>query len=62
MSERVKQHSSSVQVYAESGGRSRLVWITDVLPNELAGYIDGQMALASGVMKRTLEQSAAACA
>ena len=39
-SERLKQHSASAQVFAESDGRTRFVWITDVLPNEIAPYID----------------------
>jgi hypothetical protein len=61
VSERVQQHSASVQVIAEGGARTRLVWITDVLPNELAGYIDGQLELASGIMKQTLERAAGNC-
>src|ERR1700704_2538356 len=43
--ERVKQHSASVQVLADGDARSRLVWIVDVLPNEVGPYIDGQMDL-----------------
>ena len=39
-SERLTQHSASAQVFAESDGRSRLVWIVDVLPNEVAPYMD----------------------
>ncbi len=31
-------------MFAESDG-SRFVWVVDVLPNELAGYIGGQMDL-----------------
>ena len=45
VSERVKQHSASVQVFADGDARSRLVWIADVLPNEIAPYIDAQMDL-----------------
>ena len=45
ISERLKQHSASAQVFAEGDGRSRLVWIVDVLPNEIAPYMDGQMDL-----------------
>ena len=40
ISERVKQHSASVQVIADGDARSRLIWIVDVLPNEIAPYID----------------------
>src|SRR5271167_3377284 len=35
ISERVKQHSSSVQVLADGGTASRVIWIVDVLPNEM---------------------------
>src|ERR1700704_3939210 len=45
ISERVRQHSASVQVLADGEARSRLVWIVDVLPNEVGPYIDGQMDL-----------------
>jgi hypothetical protein len=31
--------SASMQVFADDEDRSRLVWITDVLPNDLAGLI-----------------------
>src|ERR1700738_1141671 len=33
--ERLKQHSASAQVFAEGDGRTRFLWITDVLPNEI---------------------------
>ena len=32
-------------MFAESDGRSRFVWIADVLPNEIAPYMDAQMDL-----------------
>jgi carbon monoxide dehydrogenase subunit G len=49
-SERLKHHNASVQVLAESDGRSRLVWTADFLPNELAPYIDAQMTEATPIM------------
>src|SRR4051812_8636180 len=45
ISPRVKQHSASIQVFAEGEGRSRVEWIADLLPNEIVPYIDGQMEL-----------------
>ena len=54
--ERVKHYGASVQVVAESDTRSRIVWIVDVLPNEIAPYIEGQMDLAVAAMRRALEQ------
>jgi hypothetical protein len=59
VSERVKQHSASVQVFADGDARSRLVWIVDVLPNEIAPYIDGQMDQAALAMQKALGRSAA---
>jgi hypothetical protein len=59
ISERVKQHSASVQVFAEGEARSRLVWIVDFLPNELAPYMDAQMDQAALAMQKTLGRDAA---
>jgi hypothetical protein len=58
-SERLTQHSASAQVFAESDGRSRLVWIVDVLPNEVAPYMDGQMDLGAAAMQKSLGRNAA---
>lgn len=41
-SERLKHYSASVQVIAEGDNSCRLVWIIDMLPNELAAYVQGQ--------------------
>jgi len=57
---RLTAHSASVQVFAEDGRRSRVLWIADLLPNELAGYIRSQMDIAAVTMKQTLEQRRAA--
>src|SRR5712672_1944372 len=51
ISERIKQHSASVQVTADGEARARLIWIVDVLPNEIAPYIDGQMNQAALAMQ-----------
>ncbi|MGH2522582.1 MAG: SRPBCC family protein [Anaerolineales bacterium] len=48
-------HNASAQLFAEGPGRTRFVWITDVLPNELAGFIDAMMQQGAGVMRRTLQ-------
>ncbi|MEZ5821841.1 MAG: SRPBCC family protein [Xanthobacteraceae bacterium] len=57
-SERVSQHSASAQVFAEADGRSRLVWIVDVLPHEVAPYMDAQMDLGAAAMQRALGRNA----
>ncbi|GIQ71618.1 SRPBCC family protein [Bradyrhizobium sp. RD5-C2] len=57
-SERVKQHSASVQVFAEGDARCRVVWIADVLPHEIAPYMDAQMDLGAAAMQAAQSQSA----
>jgi hypothetical protein len=59
VSERIKQHSASAQVFAEADGRTRFVWIADVLPNEIAAYMDAQMDLGLAAMQKALGRSAA---
>ena len=57
---RMTHHNASLQVFAETDERSRLVWIADLLPNEVAPVIAGMIEHAMGVMKRTLERRSAA--
>jgi carbon monoxide dehydrogenase subunit G len=52
---RMTHHNASLQVFADGEGRSRVVWIADLLPNELAGYICGLIEQGMAVMKKTLE-------
>jgi len=52
---RPTHHNGSLQVFPEPGGRSRVVWIADLLPNELAGIIAGLMDQGMSAMKETLE-------
>jgi len=59
ISERIKQHSASVQVTAEADGRSRLSWIVDVLPHEIAPYMNAQMDQAALAMQKALGKAAA---
>src|SRR3981081_3935893 len=59
ISERVKQHSASVQVTAEADGASRLAWTVDVLPHELAPYMNAQMDQAALAMQKALGKAAA---
>jgi uncharacterized protein YndB with AHSA1/START domain len=51
-------HNASAQVFAEDGGRTRFVWVADLLPNELAGMIGELMGEGTAVIKRTLEGAA----
>ena len=52
-------HNASIQVIAKGSGRSRLVWITDVLPDDLATHISNLVEQGSAAMKQTLEKEAA---
>ena len=49
-------HHASFQVFAEGENRSRLVWITDALPNTLATEIRMRVERGAIVMKQTLEE------
>ena len=44
-----------LQVFADDGGRSRVVWIADVLPHDLAGPIGAMMDHGMRAMRQTLE-------
>ncbi len=53
---RMTHHNASLQIFAEGGGRSRAVWIADLLPHELAPAIGGMIAQGLEAMKKTLER------
>jgi carbon monoxide dehydrogenase subunit G len=57
--ERVSHYSASVQVVADGEARTRLIWIVDVLPHEIAPYIDAQMDQAALAMQKALGRHAA---
>jgi carbon monoxide dehydrogenase subunit G len=57
--ERVSHYSASVQVLADGEARTRLIWIVDVLPHEIAPYIDAQMDQAALAMQKALGRHAA---
>ena len=59
VSERVKQHSASIQIIADSDHRCRMIWITDVLPHEIAPYISAQMDQGVLAMQKALGRKAA---
>ena len=53
---RAMHYNASLQVFANADGGSRIVWTVDVLPNEIAGAIEGIMTGGSATMKATLER------
>jgi carbon monoxide dehydrogenase subunit G len=55
---RMTHHNASLQVFGDGNDRSRVVWIADLLPNELAGIIGSMIEQGMDVMKKTLERAA----
>jgi len=53
---RLAHHNASAQVFAEADGGSRIVWICDLLPNEMCGAIDGMISQGMAAMQRTLDK------
>lgn len=55
---RLTHHNASLQVFAETEGRSRVVWTADLLPHALGPTLAGMIEQGMGVMKQTLERAA----
>jgi carbon monoxide dehydrogenase subunit G len=51
---RLSHHNASAQVFAEDEGRTRFVWIADLLPNEAAPAIAAMIEQGIGVIQKTL--------
>ena len=51
-------HNASVQVLSTGSGRCRVVWIADLMPNEIAGSVDEMIQQGLQAMKQTLEARA----
>jgi len=54
--EGIKHYNGTVQVLSDGEAGCRIVWVIDVLPNEVAPYIGSQMDLAAVAMQKTLER------
>ena len=48
-------HNASVQVFADGDDKCRVVWIADLMPNEVADAIAEMIQQALNRMKQTLE-------
>ncbi len=48
-------HNVSIQVFTEDDNTCRLVWIADIMPNEIAGAIAEMIQQGLNTMKATLE-------
>jgi len=54
---RASHHNAYFQVFAESNDRSRILWVTDLLPDEMLEPIEQMVELGSAAIKQTLERS-----
>ena len=52
---RMTHHNASLQVFGHGAQGSRMVWVADLLPNDMAGAIAGMIDTGMAAMKRTLE-------
>ena len=52
---RMTHHNASLQVFADGESRSRVVWIADLLPNDLAGVVGAMIEQGMGVTQKTLQ-------
>ena len=52
---RMTHHNASLQVFEQGAQGARVVWIADLLPNDIAGAIAGMIDAGMAAMKRTLE-------
>jgi hypothetical protein len=55
-SPRLTHHNASMQIFADGPGRCRAVWIADILPSELAGFMRGMIEQGMNAMKKHLER------
>jgi carbon monoxide dehydrogenase subunit G len=55
---RLTHHNASAQVFAEGAGRTRFVWIADLLPNEMAPAITVMIEAGLEAIRKTLERAA----
>jgi len=56
---RATHHNASIQVFPDGDTRSRVIWIADLLPDDLTDLVGGLMEQGCAAMTRTLEGSVA---
>jgi hypothetical protein len=57
--EPLTHHNASIQVFADGDAACRVVWIADLLPNEVADTVGDMISQGLAAMKRTLESATA---
>ena len=53
---RTTHYNASAQVLAGDGGETKVVWIADFLPDEIAGEIRAAIDQGAAIMKETLDR------
>ncbi len=54
---RASHHNAYLQVFPAPNGQSRVLWVTDLLPDEMCAPIEQMVELGSAAMAKTLEHS-----
>jgi len=54
--EPLTHHNASIQVFSEGDDKCRVVWIADLMPNEVAGPIGEMIQQGLDTMKQTLQK------
>ena len=57
--EPLTHHNASIQVFSDGHGKCRVVWIADLMPNEVAEAIGEMIDHGLTTMKKTLESNPA---
>jgi len=55
--EPLTHHNASIQVFSDGDRKCRVVWIADLMPNEVSGAIGEMIQLGLNTMKQTLESN-----
>jgi len=54
---RASHHNAFFQVFPTPDAKSKVLWVTDLLPDEMRAPIEQMVELGSGAIQRTLEES-----
>jgi carbon monoxide dehydrogenase subunit G len=55
---RLSHHNASAQVFGEGEGRTRFVWVADLLPDEMAPAIAAMIEQGISTIRKALEEAA----
>jgi hypothetical protein len=53
--DRLTHYNASAQVFVDDDGRTKVVWIADLLPNDASDFVAQMMEEGMTVMKKTLD-------